>query len=697
VQAPPTPRPRLKVRREGVVRWAQLFALCSFAIAQPLYDLLGRNPGFFSRNGAGSRLLVGFALLLVAAPPTILLAGEALVLWLAGRKALRVVHVSLVGLLVALVFLPLIDRVSARTSVVVPLGVVCAAGAAAVFAGIAFVRRFVSWAAVAPVGFLVVFLFASPASGVVSIGRIEPLRSVSLARTPPIVIVRMDEFPLSSLIRPDGTIDAARYPSFAQFARRSTWYRNTTTVSDVTRYAVPAMLTGTHRPRSSGLIATDHRRSLFTALGTKYAFRGGTEGICPPSVCPEATLPYGGNPVKVLGRLTYEASIAYGHVVAPASLRRGLPASESLGLGTAELPATPVGRTDAPDARWLEPLARIAAIERGQRPTVDLLTLYLPHRPWSLLPSGQPHSVFDYDVPGLRRHVPWTTDRQAVLNAYQAHLVQVGATDRVLGRLVEHLHASRMYDDALVVVIADHGIGFLPGQPHREDLSEAVLPQIASVPVFIKYPHQVQGELDDRPVEVTDLFPTILDVLGADLGWSFDGKPLTQQFARSRRTVVSSSGKQMTVPQDMERRVRDAARWKYEFTGLAVRPVDNVRKFYAVGPYRGWVGRGIDSFHRRSESALRLRIEDANVYEHVDTDGAAVPAAVTAFAAGRPPPARIVVGVNGRVAAVTRTVRWEGRTRLDALFWPGFLVDGRNTVRLYELDGGDLRPIRRSR
>src|SRR3954453_8720004 len=53
-------------------------------------------------------------------------------------------------------------------------------------------------------------------------------------RPPPVVFVVFDEFPADDLLRPDGTIDAERFPNFAELASISTWFPNPTTVFDST-------------------------------------------------------------------------------------------------------------------------------------------------------------------------------------------------------------------------------------------------------------------------------------------------------------------------------------------------------------------------------------------------------------------------------------------------------------------------------
>jgi hypothetical protein len=571
--------------------------------------------------------------------------------------------------------------------------------AAVAFAAFVLVRRLATWSALAAPAFLVVFLLASPASGVIRTGEMQPAGPrLGFRRTPPIVVLRFDELPLPSLIRPDGTLDESRYANFESLRRVSTWYRNTTTPSDGTRYAVPAMLTGVAPPLWKDRVAAHHPRSIFTALGGVYAFRGSTEGICPRTIC-------GGDRAEareswpvVVRRLATSGSLVYGHIVTPASLDGRLGAAESLGLdvgeGVGELPRSPVGRTSIPDARWREAVEQISRIAPADPPTVDLVSVFMPHRPWTLLPSGQTHSAYDWTVPGLRQRAPWTRAKQPVLSAYQAHLAQVGAADTLLGELMDRLREAQMYDEAMIVVVADHGQGFVPGHPHRGDLTARTLPEIAAVPFFIKYPGQKRGRVSDRPVEVTDLFPTILDVLGAHPGWEMQGESLTRGSSRSTRSIVSYGGKQMTIPTDFSRRVRRAAARKYAFTGLPLVPDRPVETFYAVGEDPEIVGIPVEEFARGRPSAARFRIEDAGAYRDVDVDGIVVPSAVTAFAEGPAPSGYVVAAVNGVVAAVADPVGWEGRMRIDALFWPGFLTDGANDIRLFEWDGRSLRPIR---
>ena len=126
----------------------------------------------------------------------------------------------------------------------------------------------------------------------------------------------------------------------------------------------------------------------------------------------------------------------------------------------------------------------------------------------------------------------WLVDQ-----AYQQHLTQVGYVDGVIGELIARLEEAGLYDDTMIIVLADHGITVRPGIPHRRVVTEETVGDIAAIPLFIKRPHQEQGGIDDYRAETVDVLPTIADVLGIDLPWTTDG---TSLFGDDRPERVES-------------------------------------------------------------------------------------------------------------------------------------------------------------
>ena len=87
---------------EALWSYANLAVLWSFAVAQPLFDLLGDNPEFFAARGSSGFDIISFAVLVVALPPALMLAIE-LLLGSIARVVRRGAHLAFLGMLVALI------------------------------------------------------------------------------------------------------------------------------------------------------------------------------------------------------------------------------------------------------------------------------------------------------------------------------------------------------------------------------------------------------------------------------------------------------------------------------------------------------------------------------------------------------------------------------------------------------------------
>ena len=58
---------------------------------------------------------------------------------------------------------------------------------------------------------------------------------------------------------------------------------------------------------------------------------------------------------------------------------------------------------------------------------------------------------------------------------------------------------------------------------------------IASMPLFVKYPHERTGRIDDRMARTIDVVPTIARALGTRLPWRAEGRPLQDVPAPATR------------------------------------------------------------------------------------------------------------------------------------------------------------------
>ena len=159
--------------------------------------------------------------------------------------------------------------------------------------------------------------------------------------------------------------------------------------------------------------------------------------------------------------------------------------------------------------------------------------------PFEYVPSGRRYSAPDYQGhreggEGLfRRSDPWLP-----LVLHQRHLLQVGLVDRFVGRLLDRLKAQGIYDEALIIITADHGVSFQHGLPRRTS-TDGTRGAVMLVPLIIKLPNQVAGFISDRNVETVDIVPTIASVLSTRVPYDVDGRSLlAAQTERTEKVFV---------------------------------------------------------------------------------------------------------------------------------------------------------------
>src|SRR4051812_34169223 len=273
--------------RLPAVRGAQLLAASGFALAQPLFDLLGKNAEFFAVRGSTAGDIVLFALVVTFGPALVLLAVE-LVVGVFSESAGFVLHHVFLGFLGAVFGVQALKRSGVDGTVVLIAGAVVIGVAIALAAWkLPPARTFLMVLAAAPVLFLALFLLDSPTSKLVISSGTAEAAAIRTRATTPIVFLLFDEFPVIDLQQADGGIDAKRFPNFARLAGSSTWYRNTTTVSASTTVAVPAILSGLKPKKGALPIFRDHPNNLFTLLGKRYRLvvHESQTRLCPQSLC----------------------------------------------------------------------------------------------------------------------------------------------------------------------------------------------------------------------------------------------------------------------------------------------------------------------------------------------------------------------------------------------------------------------------
>ena len=410
-------------------------------------------------------------------------------------------------------------------------------------------------------------------------------------RRPPVVMIVLDEFPVDHLLRPDGRIDEGRYPGFAALAETATWFPNAHTVYDSTTKAVPAILDARWPRPGTSPTYLDHPRTvydLFARHGYRIVRSEEASSLCPPRHCRGARA---GSP-GVLGLL---------HSGRPARLHRF-----------------------------------VKSIRPGP-PTFYMKHLLLPHGPHLYLPSGhRARRAAGEQLPGIET-VPGFANRSATDYNQQRLLLQIGYVDRELRRLVRRMKRLRMFDRALVVVTADHGISSEVGVGSRRRTTRANIDELAPVPLFVKAPRQRRGRVAPALARTIDVVPTMADVLGFRMPYRADGRSAFSRAVRRRRSVRvvarDFSGTISAGAREMERRRRVLLRTRVRRFGWG----DWASLYTGIGPHRELLGRSLDELRgaRAGRSSSRGRLIAARELLRVRPGSNVVPTQVNGRGGGR--------------------------------------------------------------
>jgi hypothetical protein len=671
---PPTDTPRAWPERTRVRAFVELFALCGFAFTQPLLDIFGRGVEQFAFRGASPSQIVLFGVAVTVLPALGLWLVEVLVGVVLGTKAATVVHLAFVAVLVAVFVVQAARPLGNGTALLLGAGVL-GVGAALAYVRLPVVRLWLAFAALAPLGFLLLFLTSSSTSRLLQAD--EPLPEVEVGAPAPVVMVVLDELPLPSLLDADGGVDRELYPNLAAFADESHWYRNTTTVSTSTWHAVPSILTGVLPEDDTLPISDSHPDSLFTVLGPSYDMHV-TESVtrvCPPSVCP-----YEGSSREVWTGLARDALGITRDRLSPDRQ------ADDPVAGFAELhdPGDDwiFGTLDATQPERFRSLMESLDDDPDDPRALYFLHLLLPHVPYQYLPSGTVYPPPDPDAGRLPTEDLWTSATAPVETGRQRHLLQLAYADTLIGELIQELRHQGIYDDALVVLTSDHGISFQPDGPIRGLEGQALTPEVAAdvpwVPLFIKEPGQTDGDVSEANVLTVDVVPTIADVLDIDLPYEVDGRsvfgpPRTTTAKSMSLSDVTPDGVTVLDPVDLPPGSHERM---LERTVASFLPAVGDRwRWWRIGPAPDLVGVPLEDVPRGVLDPLDATLLDP---------GAARPVLVRGLVPVEPETPLAVV-VNGVVAATSRSYLEGSEMSFGVMVDEALLRPGRNEIAVYEI------------
>jgi hypothetical protein len=666
-----------------------LLGLSGFAIAQPLLEILGGEPTVFTFNRVEGLAILWLALGIALLPP--------LALWLVGlgitalnRRVGFAVHLAIVAVLAALALLQVLkwSLSISQPVLLVVLAVAGACGFTYAYSRVGAVAEWTRYTAVLPVAAVLLFVIGSPSADLLG-GPQSFATDSGGEELPPVVFVLLDEFPTESLLDADNGIDEHRFPNLAAFAEDATWYRNFTTVAPFSNQAIPAILSGID-PSTDEPLWTNYPDTLFSLLApthTLSVFESFTK-LCGSDECVEGPP---GNTGSSSPRYRALAS-----TIADLWVDR---ISPSEGEGTAmddfeeeraepEVAGEGLGMVPSGEALTVRPQRQqdfLDAIEPSGEPALYFLHLVLPHAPFRFYADGTTYDAVFRPAPTYPSHESNEQGEWVTAMSQERHLLQAQYTDALVGEVLAKLKQTDLYDESLVVVVADHGASFKPGTPYRV-LNEDNIDAIAYAPLFIKAPEQDEGGVDDANVMGIDVLPTIADIMGIDVPWAMHGSAVgsSGMTERGDTKYIQRLGGSMSAGIYFEGFID----FEDEFPDIAQRWIPPGVESY---PLAALIGRlDVDELMGRSLDEVATGTDgSATVHgiARLEEPGDESPLGWVQGSIVDPPDGGVVVvEVNGRIVTASA---FYGEDHFAALL-PSGALDDTNQIRVALVDGDSV-------
>jgi uncharacterized membrane protein YeaQ/YmgE (transglycosylase-associated protein family) len=678
-----TERRRFGPMRSELRAFLELFAVAGLAIVQPALDVLSNNTEVLVSKKATAAQTIVVVAALVIGPPFVAWVLEVLS-GLAFPAARRYVHAVLVAVFAGVFVEEVVKHATSLEPLpLVIIGIVGALVAALLVLRVEASRTFLRFLALAPVAFVVLFLFASPATSAVMSDGPGKAADVEIHRPKRVVMIVMDEFPLQTLLDGQGKIDAALYPNFAELAQTSTWYRNDTTVAPFTELAVPAIATGQYPSKADAVpTSVDYPDTIFRLLGGTYDMNVHEQDfvrLCPNKLCPAAASPSFGGNVKAVGE---EVVDLWRKFAAPERTRADFVPANS------EVPAMRTARQF------------LSSLRPSDQPTLDYVHILLPHQPWrfnqalqdtgfTTMNSGAPYGI-------------WASDEAAAVG-HMRHRMSTQAADTFIGQTIRKLKRIGAWDDSVVVVTADHGIAFEAGQPTR-GATNANVHEILWTPLFIKAPAQTSGVTDDRPMQSIDVVPTIAKMIDARIPWNVDGvaaqgaprKEFPRRLYQWSPLGLKVSGELKVDPPNYLSFPARPNQAKVLDAEPAAQDGPPDLRIYRLGRYGALVGQPVAPLqHDEPGGPATIYVQDPGAYTNIEPTAKRIPwSFIEGYVKNLAKPTQVAFAANGVIVGLSEAAPLPPSKNgyYSASLAPTLFRSGANELTAYAVTGPPSQP-----
>jgi arylsulfatase A-like enzyme len=197
---------------------------------------------------------------------------------------------------------------------------------------------------------------------------------------------------------------------------------------------------------------------------------------------------------------------------------------------------TPEGQADLVWDRFVEPVLSA----RGERPFFAYVHEIDPHSPYNPPPpydtrygsyeGVDPAPLRALSLPARYKKDPGVLSQRDIAFLRAQYAGEVTFMDAYLGRLLDRLEREGLRESTLVVFVSDHGESLT--EHLRLGHGDTLYDEVLRVPLIFSLPGLLpEGLRVTAPVQLVDVAPTILDLLGLEIPPLMQGESLAPLFA----------------------------------------------------------------------------------------------------------------------------------------------------------------------
>lgn len=194
----------------------------------------------------------------------------------------------------------------------------------------------------------------------------------------------------------------------------------------------------------------------------------------------------------------------------------------------------------------------LSLLEKTSSRPLFLFVNYMDVHSPNLAPSPYNNSFLNQTFPrlyGIRQYVNRARKRSDK-NTWDAYIqsqydAETAYLDDALGKLMTHLKTTGRYDASLIIITSDHGelLGENGLYEHRCALYEGVV----RVPLMIKFPGSSQTGRVAKPINLTDVYATILSLCNLPVPESVSAEPFGGDASAVSEIYTDETGEHKAV------------------------------------------------------------------------------------------------------------------------------------------------------